>query len=152
MVFKMLQVLQVPMSYYCNCTHLSSDFDKINLIRQKKILFIFKDANDSHLKSRGTTYIACSFLTHFFGYGWNTFTLESSSLQVCESKSKTVTVSTARAFYQYVVSSLTLYMFIKFGRWAGSSKIAQYCCTKPFPMASYAGFRVILQFSSVLLT
>jgi hypothetical protein len=62
--------------------------------------------------------------THFFGYGWNTFTLESSSFQVCESKSKTATVSTARAFYRYVVSSLTLYMFIKFGRWAGSSKIA----------------------------
>lgn len=62
--------------------------------------------------------------THFFGYGWNTFTLESSSLQVCESKPKTVTVSTARAFYQNFVSSLTLYMFIKFGRWAGSSKIA----------------------------
>lgn len=62
--------------------------------------------------------------THFFGYGWNTFTLQSSSLQVWESKSITVTVSTAREIYQYVVSSLTLYMFIKFGRWAGSSKIA----------------------------
>jgi len=61
--------------------------------------------------------------THFFGYGWNTFTLESSSLQVCESKSKTVFIRTVSAFYQYVVSSLTLYMFIKFGRWAGSSKI-----------------------------
>lgn len=71
-------------------------------------------------------YVHRTFLpyTHFFGYGWNTFTLESSSLQVRESKSKTVTVSAARAFYQYVVSSLTLYMFIKFGRWAGSSKIA----------------------------
>lgn len=75
MVFKMLQVLRDTMCYYCNCTH----FYKIYLY-DKKIVFIFMDANNFHIWRAEELRTPTSHVPslHFIGYGWDTFTLESS--------------------------------------------------------------------------